>query len=141
MSNFSLWGCPHGQCVPSAVVTVTRSLGSVTFLLFKFQFAGQITSAVGGGAHLNYCMIATGNHRYFDSLRDAPRPGGVMLRFCIGFRRIRTAFCRAVEGAGPYNDIRRTSTNCNLGYRLKTAKPKMLYMSEILDCLYEIMVP
>ena len=32
-------------------------------------------------------------------------------------------------------------TNFPLGYRLKTAKPKMLYMSEILDCLYEIMVP
>ena len=38
MSNFSLWGCPHGQCVPGAAVIVTRSLGSVTFLLFKFQF-------------------------------------------------------------------------------------------------------
>ena len=34
----------------------------------------MLVFAVGGGAHLNYCMIATGNHRYLDSLRDAPRP-------------------------------------------------------------------
>ena len=33
------------------------------------------------------------------------------------------------------------ATFLNLGYRLKSAKPKMLYMSEILDCLYEIMEP
>ena len=32
-------------------------------------------------------------------------------------------------------------SNCSLGYRLNTAKPKMLYKSEILDCVYEIMVP
>ena len=29
---------PHGQCVPGAAVIVTRSLGSVTLLQFKFQF-------------------------------------------------------------------------------------------------------
>ena len=121
MSNFSLWGCPHGQCVPGAAVIVTRSLGSVTFLLFKFQFAGQITSAVGGGAHLNYCMIATGNHRYFDSLRDAPRPGRMQFVFAEIRCEIVTLYRRAVEGAGPYVNIRRTPTNCNLDYRLKTA--------------------
>ena len=32
VSNFSLWGCPHRQFVPGAVVIVTRSLGSVTLL-------------------------------------------------------------------------------------------------------------
>ena len=47
-------------------------------------------------------MIATGNHGYFNSLRDAPRPRGTILRFCISFRRIQAAFCRAVVGAGPY---------------------------------------
>ena len=41
-SNFSLWGCPHRQCVPGAAVIVTRSPGSVTFLRFKFQFIAPL---------------------------------------------------------------------------------------------------
>ena len=33
---------PHGQCVPGAVVIVTRSLSSVTLLRFKFQLCIRI---------------------------------------------------------------------------------------------------
>ena len=63
---------------------------------------------------MNYCMIATGNHRYFDSLRDAPRPGRMQFVFADIRCEIVTLYRRAVEGAGPYVDIRRTPTNYNL---------------------------
>ena len=62
-------------------------------------------------------MIATGNHRYFDSLRDAPRPGSTPLPFCIGFRQIRTEFCRAVEDAGPYIDTRKPPDKLQLTFQ------------------------
>ena len=51
---------------------------------------------------MNYCMIATGNHRYFDSLRDAPRPGRRHFVFAENQCEIVTIHRRAVEGAGPY---------------------------------------
>ena len=88
---------------------------------FNFQFAALFAYDVGGGTHLNYCMIATGNHRYFDSLRDAPRPGRMQFVFAEIRCKNATLYRRAVEGAGPYIDTPRNPTNCNLDYRLKTA--------------------
>ena len=90
---------------------------------FNFQFAALFAYDVGGGTHLNYCMIATGNHRYFDSLLDAPRPGRMQFVFAEIRCEIVTLYRRAVEGAGPYNDIRRTSTNYNLTNRFEKGQP------------------
>ena len=56
---------------------------------------------------MNYCMIATGNHRYFDSLRDAPRPDRMQFEFAEIQCENATLYRRTVEGAGPYVDIRR----------------------------------
>ena len=58
-------------------------------------------------------MIATGNHRYFDSLRDAPRPGRMQFVFAEIRCKNATLYRRAVEGAGPYIDTPRNPTNYN----------------------------
>ena len=50
-------------------------------------------------------MIDTGNHKYFYSLRDAPRPGKMQFVFAENHYKIVSIYRRAVEGAGPYSII------------------------------------
>ena len=86
---------------------------------------------------MNYCMIATGNHGYFDSLRDAPRPGRMQFVFAEIRCEIVTLYRRAVEGAGPYVDIRRTPTNYNLTDSTKEENhmKKRIFISLLALCM------
>ena len=60
-SNFSLWGCPHGQCVLGAEVFATAQTRSVSFLLCKFQFVELALEMQNEKCKMQNCCISSGN--------------------------------------------------------------------------------
>ncbi len=80
--------CRRGRCVTDctglitsfgpldrslALLCVSSSAGSA-----RGQFGNAWSAIFGRPLGMNYCMIATGNHGYYDSPRDAPLP----IRYC-----------------------------------------------------------